>query len=142
VTGWWSFDEADGVAHLEVTGEIGAAADELVDLLGLVVADRIDLFVDSPGGNVRAALLVAAALAGHPAPVVSQIGRRAGSAASLLVLAGDRRRIHPHGQVTLHEPAGDGGDPEPLADFMAEWYALRTGGRDDTPDAWRRRCDF
>jgi ATP-dependent protease ClpP protease subunit len=142
---WWELDVGHCSARLTITGRIGDDADGLVDrLAGLDVA-QIDLYVDSPGGNAASGLLIFHALLNHPVRVVAQIGRRANSAAGLIAVAADHRRIHWAGDMALHEarPLDDsdqGPSTEDLNALVAGVLALRTGHQDDgSAEAWRWR---
>ena len=64
----------------------------------------IDLRIDSPGGIFGAAIEVAMAIEEHDRITLTTVTGEACSAAGLVALAGDRRRIAPTGTIMLHYP--------------------------------------
>lgn len=85
-------------------------ADTVVDVAAYLLAAwplPITVLIDSQGGEVDAALDIAALLAeyaertGHP---VTTVTTRAQSGAGIVAQAGARRVIHPHGVVGMHLP--------------------------------------
>ncbi len=146
---WWRLDVADGAARLEIVGTIGDDYVELVERIDQLDVERFDVYIDSGGGNAAAGLALMFVIAQHPARIDVQIGRRANSAASLIALAGDRRRIHWSGVISVHEtrpaddtqeePAGRLGD---LDGPVAVFYALRTGGSNDDGVTFGHRAAF
>lgn len=93
-----------------VEGEIDEnAACEFVKevmLLNLEDAEKpIDVLIDSPGGEVRAGLMMYDAIQTSGAPIrLTCIGRAYSMAALLLASGSHGRRILPHGEVMVHEP--------------------------------------
>ena len=90
-------DEAEGS---RVAAEIQRAAGHVIDLR-----------IDSPGGKFGAAIEVAMAIEEHDRAVVATVTGEACSAAGLVALAGDRRRIAPAGTLMLHYPSHPRGWP-------------------------------
>lgn len=101
-------------------------------------AKRIDVFINSPGGNAFDGQAIYAALARHQAKVTVNIDGEASSAASIIAMAGDVIRIAAGGFMMIHEPwtmaVGNAHDLRETADTLervsaslAEVYAARTG---------------
>lgn len=65
----------------------------------------IDLRIDSSGGNFGAAIEICLEIEEHSAPVFTTIVGQAFSAAGVLAIAGDVRRIDRGGVVMLHYPS-------------------------------------
>lgn len=86
-----ALDEAQGQ---RVAAEIQRAAGHIIHLR-----------IDSPGGTFGAAIEVAMAIEEHDKAVVATVTGEACSAAGLVALAGDRRRIAPAGTLMLHYPS-------------------------------------
>lgn len=84
-------DEAQGQ---RVAAEIQRAAGHIIDLR-----------IDSPGGIFGAAIEIAMAIEEHDRIVVTTVTGEACSAAGLVALAGDRRRIAPAAKLMLHYPS-------------------------------------
>lgn len=72
--------------------------------------DPITIVIDSDGGNVSAGLMIIDAIRTCAAPIITVCAGRAYSMAALILAAGDKRRIMPHGQTLLHEMALPDGD--------------------------------
>lgn len=127
---WWTFDVDDRTATVEITDLLGGldAGAELCDRIAAAIADEIVVRVDSPGGDAGIGLAVTAALIGHRARVLTFGGRQVASAATVILLAGDKRRLHRRGVIKLHGASntvtGDG-NPD-LDDQLAGYYATRT----------------
>ncbi|WP_395698747.1 head maturation protease, ClpP-related [Methylocella sp.] len=105
---------SDGSATIYLYDVIGCGAieaDALVKELDALDARRIDLRINSPGGDVFAARAIKTALERHPAKVTAYVDGLAASAASVVMLGAERVLIAPGAFVMLHQPwtvaAGD-----------------------------------
>ncbi len=65
----------------------------------------IEIRIDSPGGKLGAAILVGLEIEEHDRLVLTTVTGQASSAAGLIAMLGDRRRIVRHGLVLCHHPA-------------------------------------
>lgn len=137
-------------ASVHIYGDIGSwgiTAAAFVDELKMVDAAEINLYINSPGGEVFDGLAIHNALRSHRARVMVQVDSLAASIASVIAMAGDRIVMSPHSQMMIHDASGVScGNPEELreyADFLdrqsdniAAVYAERAGG---TKLQWRKR---
>jgi ATP-dependent Clp endopeptidase proteolytic subunit ClpP len=139
---------APASAEVLVYGEIGyfgvTAADFAAELKALDVP-KIDVRINSPGGEVWDGLAIYNALRDHRAEVTTHVDGVAASAASIILQAGDNRLAAKASQVMIHDGwgivAGPAEDMRAMADLLdqtngmlAEIYADRAGG--DIAD-WR-----
>jgi ATP-dependent Clp protease protease subunit len=62
----------------------------------------ITVFIDSPGGNTNATLIIYAMLATSIAPVITIAGSRANSGAFIIFQAGHKRLMFPDSLLTFH----------------------------------------
>ncbi|WP_435279166.1 head maturation protease, ClpP-related [Streptomyces sp. 1222.5] len=137
-------------AAVHIYGDIGSwgiTAASFVDELKAIDASEINLYINSPGGEVFDGLAIHNALRSHRAKVMVQVDSLAASIASVIAMAGDRIVMSPHSQMMIHDAQGVScGSPEELreyADFLdrqsdniAAVYAERAGG---TKLQWRKR---
>ena len=103
---WYRISNAvsGGTAVIDIYGEIGwdALAAEFVSDLRDVTADRIDLHLNSPGGDVYDGIAIYNALVEHPAQVQATIDGLAASIASVIAQAGDKIVIAENAQMMIH----------------------------------------
>lgn len=136
------------VAELRIYDDIGwmgtsakALADELKDL----AVDRIDVHLNSPGGDAWDGIAIYNTLRDHPATVHVVVDGIAASAASVIAMAGDTVRMNRGAQLMIHDAwglvVGNASDMtdaarmfDKLSDAMAGIYAARAGG---TTTVWR-----
>jgi len=137
-------------ARLNLTGPIrGRSAALLVDAIGLAKFKTIALTINSPGGSAAAGFDIYRALSKHAHRVEVAIGERgAHSAASIVAMAGDVRRIDLNATMLVHQSFVDGkhvraGNVEKVAkslrrsvDDLAAVYAARTGKPISTTERW------
>lgn len=120
--------------------EVSAALAELGDV------SRIDLRLNSPGGDYFEGVTIAHALARHPAQVAVHVDGLAASAASVIAMGGDRIVMGQGSQMMIHEASsmawGTASEMRRTADMLdqtnddiAQMYARRTGG---DAAAWRQ----
>lgn len=137
-------------ASLHLYGVIGGfwdgiAADEVVqDVRGLDV-DTLNVYVNSPGGDVYDGLAIRNALRDHPARVVLTVDGLAASAASVIATGADEVVMGQGAELMIHDAwsiaIGNADDMranadalDRLSDSAAAMYAERAGG--DAAD-WR-----
>lgn len=142
--------EPGGNPCMHIYGDIGSwgiTAAQCVGELAMIDAPVIDLYVNSPGGEVFDGLAIYNALRNHPAKIMVRVDALAASIASVIAMAGDRVTMSPGSQLMIHDAAGvscgDAADLRKYADFLdaqsdniASIYAERAGG---TVKQWRAR---
>lgn len=129
-------------------GEIGfwgiTAADVVGELLG-IGSPKINLRINSEGGDVFDGVAIYNALVEHPAQIDVQVDGLAASMASLIAMAGATRHTKTGAQWMVHDAhaivAGNEADMRSMADLLAQIcdemaaiYAAATGG---TAGEWR-----
>lgn len=132
----------DSCARVFIYDEIGywgtTAADFVVEL-GALDVDRIDLRLNSPGGEVYDGIAIHNALRNHRARVDVTVDGLAASIASVIAMAGDTVRMGDGSEMMIHKPwgmcIGDDDDMLDMAaglarvcDNIARFYARRAGG--------------
>lgn len=80
----------------------GVAADTFVRTLMAIDAPAIDVRVNSPGGDVFAAVAMSNAMRQHKATITVHVDGYAASAASIIMVNADRAVIAPGGFVMIH----------------------------------------
>lgn len=116
----------------------GVEAGPFVKDIAAITAPRINLRINSPGGDVFAARAIKTAIEQHPAKVTAYVDGLAASAASFLMLAADEIKIAPGAFVMVHNAwtvaIGDARDMRATADTLDKItatiradYARRTG---------------
>ena len=149
-TDWFRItDHMDGQpARVDIFDEIGfwgVTAGDFNAQLNAIAADRIEVHVNSPGGDVFDGIAILNLLRAHPAPVDVVVDGLAASAASFIAMAGDTVTMMPNSQLMIHDASGlcignqqDMADMAKLLDLMsdniASIYAARTGV---SADQWR-----
>ena len=101
-------------SELYLMDPIEEAGEMVADIRGLPPGD-LDVYVNSPGGDVFAGVAIMSALRMHPGQVTMHVMGLAGSIASAIVLgAGDRVLMYASSRLMLHNPwtltIGDAGD--------------------------------
>jgi len=131
-------------------GEIGwwdVPARAFVDEINGLDTNQINLFLNSPGGEVGDGVAIFNALKRHKASVTVTVDGSALSIASVIAQAGDKRLMAQGSALMIHEPwIGAVGDAEFMrkmalqldgdADEIAGIYADRAGGE---ASEWRDR---
>jgi ATP-dependent Clp endopeptidase proteolytic subunit ClpP len=146
---WFSIENrADNAARVDIYDEIGmfgtTAADFRAQVRDLQV-DRIDLHLNSPGGEVFDAIAILNTLRDHPAKVNVTVDGVAASSASFLAMAGDTVTMARNAELMIHDAwglaVGNAADMRDLAERLdqvsnniASIYAERAGG---TVEKWR-----
>jgi ATP-dependent protease ClpP protease subunit len=137
----WLYDIIDSWG-----GSWGISAAEVVEALSMITAPRIDVHINSGGGEVFEGIAIKRALAAHPAGVFVCIDSLAASIASVIAMAGDTIAIDEAAFMMIHDASGfcigQAGDMIAMADLLdlisgtiAQTYATRTGKGD--ADKWR-----
>lgn len=128
-------------------GYFGDSAKDLVNELKAVQGDRLDVHLNSPGGDIFDGLAIYQALKDHPAAVTMHIDGLAASIASVIAQAGDRIVMAPKASLMIHDgwtmSVGNAADMRKTADLLdkqsdiiASVYADRSG---QPADFWRAR---
>lgn len=147
---WYRINNLAGTGAAEVwiydeIGWYGVSAQDFVRDLNEITADRVDVHINTPGGDVFDAVAIFQALRNHPATVTTYVDSLAASSGSFIALAGDKRVIAPHGMMMIHEAWGMCignsadmakmvGELDRVSANIASIYASRAGG---DPDEWR-----
>ena len=105
----------------DLQGE-GIGARRFVEELASLQVPRLDLHINSPGGNVFDGQAIYNALRRHPATVTSYIDGVAASIASVVALAGDRVVMAGNALFMVHDPfaltIGAAADHRKTADML------------------------
>lgn len=131
IGGWWS----------------GVAADELVPEIRNLDVTTLNVYINSPGGDVYEGIAIRNALRQHKAKVVTHVDGLAASAASFIACAGDEVVMGENAEIMIHDAWGIGignaeemrtlaDDLDRISGNIAAMYAAKAGG--DT-DEWRDR---
>jgi ATP-dependent Clp endopeptidase proteolytic subunit ClpP len=127
--------------EIRLYGPIGSypsiSADEIAKAIP-ADATEITIRINSPGGSVADGLAMYNYLRDHKAHVTTIVDGFAASAASIVMLAGDVRKVHKGSMVIVHNPwtlaAGNANELRKTADMldevstaMMEIYTERTG---------------
>lgn len=117
----------EGEAEVLVYDQIGywgITAEDFRRELNQIDAKVIHLRIDSPGGDVFAARAMKTALEQHPAQIIAHVDGLAASAASYLMLAGDRVEAAKGAFVMIHNAwsitLGDHREHEASAEMLAK----------------------
>lgn len=139
---WYEIKNKDGeVAVIRIYDEIswwGITAEDFVQELDEVSAPEIVVAINCPGGDVFDGIAIYNALRSHPAKIVTRVDALAASAASVIVQAGDERRMLSAAQMMIHEAwglaIGTASEMREFADLLdkqtdviAGIYAARSG---------------
>ena len=143
----WFRMKADGAnGEIYIYDEIGfwgITAKDFIDALkALGEVETIDLFINSPGGDVFAGTAIYNALKRHDARVTVYVDGLAASAASLVAMAGDEVVMPENSMMMVHNPSGlvigTAEDMEKMADTLGKIksglvaaYVARSGLSDE-----------
>jgi ATP-dependent Clp protease, protease subunit len=117
------------------------------ELTALGKVDKINLHINSPGGDVFDGFTIYNLLAQHPARVVVDIDGLAASIASIIAMAGDEIRIASNAMMMIHNPhgmaMGDDREMQRVAGLLqqikvslVDTYAARTNQPANKLEAW------
>lgn len=131
-------------ARLHLYGVIGGYwggidVAQMVPAIRDLDVDTLEVFINSPGGDVYDGIALRNALRQHPARVVVTIDGLAASAASFIACAGDEVVMGENAEVMIHDAwsiaVGDAEDMrvaaddlDRLSDNIAAMYAAKAGG--------------
>lgn len=135
-------------ARVDIFDEIGffgTSAKGFVDQITALKVDRIELHINSPGGEVFDSIAIRNTIRDHPAKVTVIVDGVAASSASFIATAGDEVVMNQHSELMVHDAfglvVGNAADMTDMAnrlsqvsDNIASMYAEKAGG---TTDAWR-----
>ncbi|MGH2684014.1 MAG: head maturation protease, ClpP-related [Actinomycetota bacterium] len=138
----WLYDYIDSWG-----GYWGISAAEVVEQLADITATRIDVHINSPGGEVFEGIAIKRALAAHDADIYVCVDGVAASIATVIAMAGDTIGMEPAAMMMIHEASGfcygTAGDMlsmagllDKVSDVIAGVYQARAG---DTVKDWRTR---
>lgn len=124
----------------------GVDPGEFVLALADLDVDQINLFVNSPGGDVYGAIAMTNALRRHPANITATVDALAASAASFLITGADEVVMGQNSELMIHDAWGfaignaedmrtRGDDLDRISQNIASMYAAQAGG---TADDWRQ----
>ena len=130
-------DRAEIMIYDEI-GYFGVTASDFVRDLKAITTNRIDLHLNTPGGEVFDGIAIFNALRQHPAEVHVTVDELAASIGSVIAMSGDRIVMSRNSQMMIHDGLGMGignaADLRELADLLdktsdniASIYAERTG---------------
>ncbi|MDF2826872.1 MAG: hypothetical protein K0R01_155 [Mycobacterium sp.] len=143
-------DDTNRTADMHLYGIIGAYwggidASDMVPAIRAIDADTLNVYVNSPGGNVYDGIAIRNALRQHSARVVVHVDGLAASAASFIACAGDEVVMGENAEIMIHDAWGlsignaeemrtAADDLDRISDNIAAMYAAKAGG--DAGD-WR-----
>jgi ATP-dependent protease ClpP protease subunit len=154
---WYRISNAAGtddeVAVIDLYDEIGywgVSAADFVAELRAITAGRIEMHVNSPGGQIYDGLAIYTALLDHEAHITVKVDGIAASAASFIAQAGDRVVMAANAELMIHDGLGlcigNAALHREMADLLdkasdniASIYAARAGN--GTVKAWRARME-
>ena len=96
--------ESAEIFIFEEIGAWGIKASTFIEQVQALNVDRIDLHLNSPGGDVFEGVAIQRLLKSHKAKVSVHIDGLAASIASVIALAGDEIRIGDNAYVMIHNP--------------------------------------
>jgi ATP-dependent Clp endopeptidase proteolytic subunit ClpP len=143
---WFTCKLKDGAAEIALFDEIGlwgiSASDFHEDLKALGNVKDINLYIDSPGGEVMQGFNIYNMLTRHKAKIHVQIDGMAASIASVIAMAGDDIAMAENAMMMIHNPTGfvvgDSGDMRQIATVLDKMknniiraYSKKTGKDDD-----------
>ena len=132
----------------DVISWFGVSADQVAKAVAKAGdVTTINVYINSPGGDVYISFAIYTLLARHAAKVVVYIDGIAASGASIVAMAGDTRKIAANALIMIHEPmifmGGTASDLRKMASAMdkmkdsaIEIYAARTGVDEATIAQW------
>jgi ATP-dependent protease ClpP protease subunit len=120
-------------------GEWGMSSAELAPVLDSISTPRIELHLNSPGGEAYEAIAVLNMLRTHPARITAVVDGLAASAASFVAAGADELIMSPNTELMIHDAWGIGigdaalmreiaGRLDALSDNIASIYAGKAGG--------------
>lgn len=140
-------EDATDVYLYDEIGYWGVTAKEFIRDLNKVKTSVINLFINSPGGDVFDGFAIYENLQRHPATINVVVDGIAASAASYIAQAGDSRVMSKTASMMIHDAWGFGVGPaddlrkladtlDQMSNTIAGIYAGRAGG---SAEEWRAR---
>lgn len=137
-------DEASVFIYNDI-GYFGTTADDFVKTLNAIGAPKLNVHINSQGGEVFDAIAIHTALRAHSAHVTTHVDGVAASAASFIAMAGDTIKMARNATMMVHDAStlmwGNEADMVAcasllgkLSDNIADMYAEQSGG---TVEQWR-----
>ena len=119
-------------------GEDGTGAQDFIAELRAIKTPKIDLHINSYGGEITEGLAIANAIKDHPSEITAHIDGIAASIASIIAIAADRVCVARNAFVMIHNGIGKtAGDPsamrkhadilDKMCDSIAQAYSDKTG---------------
>lgn len=149
---WFRIENAAAeVADVYIFDEIGywgiTAADFVRDLVA-ISAPKINLHLNTPGGDVFDGIAIYSSLKAHPATIAAYIPGLAASIGTVIAMGADTITIAPHARMMIHDAwavaMGDANDFANMAKRLeatsaniASIYAERSGDASKGVDYWR-----
>lgn len=138
-------DSADVYIYDSIGGWFGVAAAAFVREINALDVGTINLYVNSPGGDVYDGVAIMNALSRHKAKVIATVDGLAASAASYIIQAADEIVMGHGAELMIHDAwsiaMGDAAtlrevadDLDRISNTIADVYARRAGGDIET---WR-----
>lgn len=132
-------DEPAVIRLYQEIGYWGVTAEDFARELDAVSASTIEVWINSPGGDVFDGIAIYNVLRAHSARVITRVDGIAASAASVIAQAGDHRVMLESAQMMIHEAwglaIGPADEIRAFADILdqqneviAGVYASRSGG--------------
>lgn len=126
-------------------GSWGTTAEDFVQQLMTIKSDKIDLHLNTPGGDMFDGLAIFNALKQHSAEVTTYVDALAASAGSYIALAGEKVIMARNATMMIHDASamawGNAADMREMADLLdgfsdniADIYSRKAGG---SADEWR-----
>lgn len=130
------------IGELRIEGEIGAwgitAKQFAKDLKALGDVSQINMYVNSPGGEVFEGIAIYNMLKHHPARIDGTVGALAASMGSVILMAANTVNIPENAAIMIHKPWGiQGGDAEDMRRYaelldqvegsLVQAYVAKTG---------------
>lgn len=106
---WYRIENKAETAEVYIYDEIGyfgVTANDFVRDLRNISSDKINLHLNTPGGDVFDGIAIFNALKAHKATVNVVVDGLAASAGSFIAMAGDRIAMAPHSKMMIHEAFG------------------------------------
>lgn len=109
-----------------VNGAIDTEMSQLVIAQMLYLASEskekpIDLYINSPGGEVTAGMSIFDTMRNVPCTVNAYCVGMAASMAAVLLAAGDKRYALPNAEIMIHQPLGGARGPAADIEIEAKW---------------------
>lgn len=122
---WYKVKNLGGVLNVSIHEEIGlfgVSARDFIDDINSQDVKEIVVSIHSPGGNGFDGLAMYNALVNHPAHITTEVVGVAASAASIVLMAGDVRRMPEEAFIMIHNPMvgvmGGAAEMREAADFL------------------------